>query len=222
VIGPGRSEEPTVPRFIRALTPAGFLLAGLCFVLLFATVSCDAPGGFGRAAPGGTTTYTGLDLSLNGAPSVDRPAPLAQQRDDRLGVQPLAVGLAILIIGGGITATVIRHARQRRITAAGIATAAAVFLVANQVTIQQLLASRLREQLTVPMPAGKRAVDFIHTGSGFAACLLILLGIAVGNATLTAWHWWLLPRQRRQFVARSPVAGLPQPVDPWAGSGDGG
>jgi hypothetical protein len=211
-----------MPRVTRGLTPAGFVLAGLCFLLPFATVSCDAPGGFGRAAPGGTTTYTGVDLVIGGAPAVDKPAPLAQQRDDRLGVQPLAVALAILIVGAGVATAVVSHARARRITGLATATSAAVLLVANQAVTEALLAEQLREQLTEVMPAGKRAADFVHTGQGFGVCLLVLLGVIVGNAITLAWRSWQLRRERRRLVAGSPVAGLPVPVDPWAESADGG
>ncbi|HEY3007721.1 MAG TPA: hypothetical protein VGJ63_06580 [Micromonosporaceae bacterium] len=211
-----------MPRFTRTLTPAGFVLAGLCFLLPFATVSCDAPGGFGRAAPGGTTTYTGVDLVIGGAPSVDKPAPAAQQRNDRLGVQPLAVGVVILIVGAGVATALVRHARVRRITAIATATGAAIALVANQVTTEALLASRLSEQLTEPLPAGKRAADFVHTAEGFGACLLVLLVVILGNAITAAWRSWQARRERRAFAAGSPEAGLPIPVDPWAGSADSG
>jgi hypothetical protein len=210
-----------MPRFARTLTPAGFLLAGLCFLLPFATVSCDAPGGFGRAAPGGTTSYTGVDLVLGGAPSVDKPAPAAQQRDDRLDVQPLALAAAMLIVGAGVATAVLREARVRRLTAIAIGTAAAIVLVANQATTEGVLAARLREQLAVPMPAGKRAADFVHTGEGFGACLLVLLCVIVGNAIAAAWRSWQVRRERRAFVGGSPEAGLPIPVDPWAGSAEG-
>src|SRR5947207_3332653 len=77
-------------RASRWLSPVGFVLVALFFVLPFVSVSCDAPGGFGRAAPGGTTTYTGLTLVTGGTPEVaptDRVRPAADRRDDRLGVQ---------------------------------------------------------------------------------------------------------------------------------------
>jgi hypothetical protein len=147
---------------------------------------------------------------------------MAQQRDDRLGVQPLAVVLAILIVGAGVATTVVSDARARRITALATATSAAVLLVANQAATEALLAEQLREQLTGTMPAGKNAADFVHTGQGFGLCLLVLLGVVVGNAITLAWRSWQVRRERRRLAAGSPAAGLPVPVDPWAGSAEGG
>lgn len=107
--------RPWLRRLARGLTPAAFVLAGPCFLLPFVSVSCAAPGGFGRAAPGGTTSYTGLDLVTGGAPTVTagQLRPAQQQRDDRLPPQLLALAvLGCAALGVGLTA--IRDARWRR------------------------------------------------------------------------------------------------------------
>lgn len=169
-------------RVARVLSPAGFVLVGLCFLLPFAAVSCDAPGGFGRAAPGGSTTYTGFDLATGGEPAVtaDRVRPLQEQRDDRLAPQVLAwVVLGLSAAGLGLAA--VRDRRVRRAGVAVFAVLAGVAHLANQYTVEALLAARLREQLTAPMPAGKSAEDFVQTGPGFGAVLLLVAAIAVGN-----------------------------------------
>ncbi|MCI0686475.1 MAG: hypothetical protein L0Y54_04445 [Sporichthyaceae bacterium] len=166
----------------RGLTPAGFVLVGLCFLLPFAAVSCDAPGGFGRSAPGGTTSYTGFDLATGGEPEVtaDRVRPPEQRQDDRLPPQVLA-GTVLGLSGAGLALAAIRDRRVRRASVAVVAALAAVAHLANQYRVAALLAAQVRDQLTVPMPAGKSAEDFVQTGSGFGAVLLLLAGIATSN-----------------------------------------
>ena len=169
-------------RLVRAGTPAGLVLVCLCFLLPFVTVSCAAPGGFGRAAPGGASSYTGVDLVTGGAPTVtaDRLRPAQQRREDRLPPQLLALAvLGCAAAGLGLAA-----ARDVRLRRSGVLLAAGVGVVlhlANQYTVEMLLAARVREQLTVPMPAGKTAEDFVQTGPGFGAVLLLLVIVAVGN-----------------------------------------
>lgn len=176
-------DAPAHRRVSRWLSPAGLILAGILLFMPFVAVSCDAPGGFGHAAPGGTTTYTGVTLATGGAPDVtrDKVRAAAEQRDDTLGPQPLAIAVVVLILGGLVTAITIESRRRRRITVMIVATVAAVFLAANQVTVRALLESRLREQLTVAMPAGKDASDYVQDQSGFWACLATLLLVAIVN-----------------------------------------
>jgi hypothetical protein len=169
-------------RASRWLSPTGFVLVALFFVLPFVSVSCDAPGGFGRAAPGGTTTYTGVTLVTGGAPDVS-PADRVRSSptSDRLGVQPLAVALLVLAVGGAVAAGVARPALYRRLITATVAAIGLVFLVATRVTVRTQLESRLREQLTVPLPAGKQAGDYVHDQFGFVAGLVVLLSLVAAN-----------------------------------------
>ena len=79
----------------RWLRPAGFVLAGLFLLMPFIAVSCDTPGGYGRAAPGGTTTYTGTDLISGGSPEVTEDK-VREGADQKLDPQPLAMAAALL------------------------------------------------------------------------------------------------------------------------------
>ncbi|HET6215325.1 MAG TPA: hypothetical protein VFE14_20840 [Micromonosporaceae bacterium] len=203
-------------RLTRYFTPTGFVLAALCFLLPFATVSCDAPGGYGRSAPGGTTTYTGVDLVVGGAPTVDPKhlRPVGERWDDRLNPQILAIVTLVLILAG-IATVALRQARVRRAVAAGLAAAAAIFLLANQATTEALLVARLESQLSVPMPAGKGAGDYVKTGNGFGFALIILIAVLLGN--LIAW----LVGRSRPAVTPGPSTDLviaPEPgavQSPW-------
>ncbi|HKD96347.1 MAG TPA: hypothetical protein VKB69_01980, partial [Micromonosporaceae bacterium] len=86
-----------------------------------------------------------------------------------------------LIIVGVVCAVRLRSRLRRRITLTVVGAVAALFLVADQVTVRALLQSRLREQLTVSMPAGKNAADYVRDQGGFWFCLLALLVVTLGN-----------------------------------------
>ncbi|BCJ73971.1 hypothetical protein CS0771_35150 [Catellatospora sp. IY07-71] len=174
-------------RWGRVFSPAGLVLAGLLFLAPFLAVSCDAPGGYGRAAPGGTTTYTGWDLATGGTPDVteDHLLPAAQRRDDVLPPQPLAGAVLVLLVIGVLVAAGVGRARTRRGVVAALAAIAALFLLVNQATVRVLLEERLREQLSAPLPAGKEIGDFVHDQGGFAFSLLALVLVALGN--LAGW-----------------------------------
>lgn len=174
-------------RWGRVFSPAGLVLAGVLFMAPFLTVSCDAPGGYGRAAPGGTTTYTGWDLAVGGTPEVseERLLPVERRRDDVLPPQPLAGAVLVLVVIGGLVAVGVGRARTRRGVVAAVAAVAALFLLVNQATVRVLVEERLREQLSGPLPAGKEIGDFVHDQGGFVFSLLALVLVALGN--LAGW-----------------------------------
>jgi hypothetical protein len=166
------------------------VLALLCFVLPFATVSCGLPDGYGHAKPGGTTEYNGLDLALGGKPDVqpDQLRPATEWREDRIEPQPL-YAIALLVLGAGlVTALMLARQRRRRALMAGLGALAGVALVAGQALVVNTLAVRIREQSAVP--AGKEARDFVGTGVGFWLTLALLALLVAGNLVA------LRPRRR--------------------------
>lgn len=186
-------------RLARGLSPAGLTLAGLCFALPFVTVGCDAPGGYGRAAPGATTTYSGADLLAGDRPSVsppDRLRPVAERRDDRVGPRPGTIAGLALVLAGVVLTVVVADTERRRRFAVASAAGAAVVLAVDQALVESTVTTRLAEQLTVAIPAGHRATDYVDTGGGFWLCLLLLATTAVANAV-----GWLRRRRRRQDAA---------------------
>ena len=171
-------------RLSRGLSPAALTLAGLCFALPFVTVGCDAPGGYGRATPGGTTTYSGADLLAGDTPRVspnDHIRPPEARQDDRIGPRPGAIA-ALVLIGAGIVLTVVTaDTLRRRRAATTVAATAAVVLAVEQALVESTVGTRLAEQLTVPMPAGHQPTDYVHTGTGFWLCLALLVATAALN-----------------------------------------
>ena len=182
------------------------MLAGLCFLLPFVTVGCDTPGGYGRAAPGGSTTYSGVDLAVGGQPDVtpDHVRVLPPGENDRLPAQPAAAVVLVLIVAAIGFGVRVSAPRARRGAVAVLAGVGATALLVNQALVEATITVRVGDHLTRlvqsggAVPAGKTARDYVKTGNGFALCLLLLLVVAVANAV----GWWLA-RPRTALVAHS-------------------
>jgi hypothetical protein len=89
----------------------------------------------------------------------------------------VAAGVAVVALVGA--------ARARRLSAAATAFAAAVLVGAAVAVASSAVADRLRDQLTVEMPAGRTAEDFVGTGTG-ALLSMLVLGV-LGAANLIGW-----------------------------------
>jgi hypothetical protein len=196
-------------RASRWFSLTGFALAVLCFLLPFLTVSC-LPSDYGRSGAGGTTTYTGIDLVTGGEPRVDEEhvLPAERGREDRVSPRPLAVAALAVIVAGAVAAAVLTVPVLRRAVVAATAAVAAVELLLNQALTQQVLADRVREQLTQPLPAGREAVDYVRTQNGFWLCLSVLVLTAAANTI-----GGVLALRRRQPVPADPLS-VPDPVGP--------
>jgi hypothetical protein len=199
-------------RLGRGLGPGAFVLAGFLLAAPFVTVSCDAPGGYGRAAPGGATSYTGLDLVTGGRPTVssDHLRPADHIQPDTIGPQPLAIILLALLAAGAVTAIVLAEPRRRRGAVTVMGGAAVGVLLLNQAVAHNAVEQKLVHQLTVPMPVGHTAKDYVHTGAGFLWCLLVLVVLTVANLIV-----WRRTRTRPSDPgALQPDPSLPTAVDP--------
>jgi len=201
------------------LNLATFVLVGLFFLLPFVTVGC-VPGGYGRTAADGATTYRGVDLVIGAQPVVteDKLRPPDQRRSDRLPPQPLAIAVVLLLAGGVAVAVAAEDPRVRRGAAAAIAGAAALLLFANQAVVHGQLADKVRAQLTQPIPAGHKVSEYVQTRYGFWLSLLTLCGLALTN--LLGWRRLRRARGEQATPPPPPTAvderTLPVPVDPWA------
>jgi hypothetical protein len=213
--GPQRSGWRRVGRWVN---PTTLVLAGLCFVLPFATVACDTPGGYGHAAPGGTTTYTGVTLIVGGHPTVTPPArirPVSEWREDRLWPQPAAGVVLLLVIAATVAAVTISDRRVRRASVAAAAAVGATALLVNQALVESALREQVAVQIAGSLPAGKTVRDYVHAGAGFGFCLILLLLIALGNAI--AW-WRARPRAALVAAGRDVASGATVPTPGPAGT----
>jgi hypothetical protein len=156
----------------RWFRPAGFVVAAFFLLLPFVTVSCDVPGGFGRAAPGGTTTYTGVHLLTGDSPDVTPPEKIrADGQDEKVDPQPLMLVVLLLIVTGVIVVIAVQNQLLRRAIVTVVAGLGAISLLANQIKVQALLRERIRAQVDQPLPPDKQIADYVHNQLGFWACL---------------------------------------------------
>ena len=151
------------------IRPAGFVLAGLLMFLPFISVSCDVPGGYARAQPGGTTEYSGVDLMLGSEPTVDPPDKIREGASGQLPPQPLAIFTVLLLIAGTVITLRVSQTVARRATIALLSGVAAICLVVNQITVQTQLHERVPPK-------------YVHNQSGFWLCLATLVLVMVANA----------------------------------------
>ena len=178
----------------RLLSPAGFGLALLFFLLPFVTVSCGAE--IHNEPLNGTYTYavtfTGLDLATGGAPDIaltsDENGQVATERADAATVaefegqfgsfhpaQPLAIIAALLVLAGMVTSLVLpQHLRG---PVAGAAAIAAIALTMTQVLlVAPAQAAHAYASAESPAPE----VPFsLHTRPAFGFYLTIALLLAV-------------------------------------------
>ena len=179
----------------------------LCFVLPFASVSCDAPGGYGRGQVGATTQYTGVDLVVGAEPRFSPPEkakPPETAHSVKLYPQPAAAAVLLLLVAAIAYGLRAQHPRARRGGVALLTAVAATALLVNQALVESAVAVKLGDQLTEPLPAGKVLRDYVKTGPGFGLCLLLLFLVAVVNTI----GWWTA-RARPALVAGPSTSDLP-------------
>ncbi|RZS32431.1 hypothetical protein EV193_11265 [Herbihabitans rhizosphaerae] len=171
----------------RLLSPAGFLLALVLFLLPFVSVSCEVSG-VGEAH----ATYTGLDMATGGEPDIVRDLPkelLPEDRDldapPRPDVQPLAI-VTMLLIALGAATVLIPALRTRLAGTAAAAAVAAIMLGVTQLVAMSGMDTRLREvagstDAQAPADLSRIIGDAVQTKIGFWLVMLALAMIAAGN-----------------------------------------
>jgi hypothetical protein len=164
----------------RLLSPAGFGLVLILFLLPFATVSCGA--GTERV----DATLSGVDLAIGSMPAVSSPDGSAEtaQAMAELWVQesdlePLAL-LAGCAVVAGMLIGLVRRRPIRFAAGAGIAVLAGALIVAALVRVpSQVRAFLARVAGPDGLPEGTTASTSITYGS--YVVLALLVGLAAGN-----------------------------------------
>jgi hypothetical protein len=164
----------------RLASPAGFVLVLLLFGLPFIAVACEYSGPEGKIRA--SATYTGVDLVVGG--EADLASTVQDERlndvGEALDPQPLVIA-AVVLIGVGAAATLLRPATTRLAAAAGVGTLAAALLFAGEWTARGHLQDVVRPLLS---DSGETLStgELVQTRYGFWIALLGLLGVALGNA----------------------------------------
>lgn len=182
----------------RLLSPAGFGLVLLCFLLPFVGVSCNAQelGSIG-------VDYSGLDLASNGSPSVTvvgdfgGEAPTQAQVADVApdpGTPVLTIAAAVLV-ALGLLASLTPAIRARPLVVVGLALLAGVQLVIAEFVAHGTLIDAVRDRIREVGPGliGEPGVtvddatlsEMVGTRIGFWLALAGLLLIAGLTASLS-------------------------------------
>jgi hypothetical protein len=178
----------------RLLSPAGFALALLLFLLPFVSVSCSAPDTPDETV---TATFAGIDLVTGGTPTfvtsdgtrqevADDGA--AAELDALLGdfypAQPLAILAFVLILAGMVAGLALQH-RRRALVNGALALFAVVLLTIEVIVVAPQKAADVRIAGMVENPN-------MHTTPAYGFWLTIIVLIA-----LTIWQAYVAPRSPR-------------------------
>jgi len=173
----------------RLLSPAGFGLVLLFFLLPFVAISCDTSAGAVEA------TFTGTDMLIGGDPHITGPEELtgAEERDvvalfgGDIDTEPWAIMAALAIIVG-MTFGLVRGRLARHAGGAGLAGLAIALLIAAELhsigRLEDLRSSSIRGALDAP-PEGTTSPRY---GFWLAMTTLALLCVGQGVALARAWR----------------------------------
>ena len=193
----------------RLLSPAGFGLVVLLFLLPFLSVSC----GSGEETAVGT--FTGIDMVVGGEPDLvvssmtDEEAQEAQRGivamfRDQIDLEPLAL-LAGLVLLAAMAAGLVRERMARHGLAVGLAVLATALLSGAVVRSMSRIDEALRSISEEPS-AGGYEVDLRY---GFWLCVAVLGVLTVGHALALVRAWRAPPAKPPE--AAEAVNGEPPP-----------
>lgn len=209
----------------RLLSPAGFGLALLLFLLPFATVSCSDTNDLTPFSV--DYTFTGLDLVTGGAPEINgvlpdddgRPMAVAGVTDEagfaqQFGqpVQPLAVVAVVALLIGMIASFGLRVDLRERVGAA----AALGALVLLLVEVLAILPARAASELARALP-GSGLVTHTTPAVGFYLTVVVLV-LLIGRGIVLARR----PVAAAASPATAPPPTAPPPAEPPPAAGNAG
>jgi hypothetical protein len=179
------------PLLRRLLSPAGFVLAGLCFLLPFVTVSCTNSKGAVSATYSGRILLTGGRAHLTSSLPADpdpaaQPSPplneLAPDYSKPIAAQPLLV-VALILAGLGVVASAVPRPWSRALAHGGVALIATLFLVGGEFIARRAAEFRVTTD-AVGLVGADSPAAVPHTVTleyGFWLALALLLLLAAGN-----------------------------------------
>ncbi len=191
----------------RLLSPAGFGLTLLLFLLPFVSSSCDTAEGPVHA------TFTGVDMLVGGEPDITGPLPLSAEDEQMLfslinvavDTEPWAV-IAAIVIFVGMVWGVVRERLARYAGATGLAVLAIALLVAAELNsiskLKDVRSTRIADL------AGGQLTGPTQPRIGFWLAVATLAVLAAGNA-IALGRAWRDPGRREQ-LAEQPAD---QPAD---------
>jgi hypothetical protein len=173
----------------RLLSPAGFGLVLLLFLLPFLSVSC----GSGEETAVGT--FTGIDMVVGGEPDLvvssmtDEEAQEAQRGivamfRDQIDLEPLAI-LAGMVLLAAMAASLVRERMARHGLAVGLAVLATALLSGAVARATSRINEALRNISEEPSAGGYE----VHLRYGFWLCVAVLGVLTAGHALALVRAW---------------------------------
>lgn len=181
----------------RLLSPAGFVLAGLCLLLPFMTMSCSSKNQ-DAAVEMGTITFTGADLVVGGAPDLKlatEPSPGTVEAEflkdaqanpyldgspEGMTPQRSAIAAAALVVAG-ILISFVPWVRTRQIASAIFALAAAALFYDAFLSTRQLWAEQMLPLVSDDPTTLARLIEMIHPRFGMWLVMGLLIVTALIN-----------------------------------------
>jgi hypothetical protein len=175
----------------RLLSPAGFVLVFLLFLLPFVGISCSAPDVGSLDAD-----VSGFGLVTNADPTFETDSPVADMVAVDSAEMPttdvsLPATLVLVLLAAGAGCAVLARPRTRLLAAGGLAILAAALLVVTQLLAESNLATNAIEnaqviQQTVPQdlsPVTNEGfvADAVNSRIGFWSSLVALVLVAALN-----------------------------------------
>jgi hypothetical protein len=221
------------PLVRRLLSPTGFVLAALCFLLPFLAVRCESPQATGVSAGSLEYRWAGVDLVTGRRPDLE----VRQEQDGNLdngleryaernyagggaftppalvvAAQPLAI-IALALLAIGLASAALPRGRWRAVAGAGSAMLAALALIGAQAHARAQLTARLAELAPAyvgsdDFPDSRR---FVHTMGGFWLAFVLLMVVGLVNVVAAV-------PARRAVDARAGVPDDARAQDPQAGA----
>jgi hypothetical protein len=177
----------------RLLSPAGFALVLLGFLLPFATVSCEAGG------PTIEATFTGIDYVVGGEPDV-RAGQMSEAEaregqyiiaglyENLLDVEPFAL-LAALAAMVAMATGLVRARLLRHSAGAGLAAVVAALLVAAQLRVFDRVDTAQRTVVAGVDPAELGGPWTVTTRAGFWLAVGTAVALLAGHAVALVRAW---------------------------------
>jgi hypothetical protein len=193
------------PLVRRLLSPGGFVLVGLMFLLPFLTVSCSPPNTGAQDSGTFTATYTGADLVagrlpmmtvVQGGPTGETISHGRTVAGAEYGVpnppgamEPFALA-ALVLTALGVLVVLLPRARVRSVASAALALVAALALLAAQLRTAHAV-ERWMSKTYLAVAGGAPDTNvpdvgqFLHIGLGLWLAYGLLLLIGFGNVAVS-------------------------------------
>lgn len=174
-------------RHTRWVRPGTLGLGLGLFALPFVAVSCDAPGGFGRVSPGGTTSWSGYQLATGAEPSrtTENLLPAAEAATDHIGLQPLFTAALVLLIAAVVVSFVVPRVQRRRLLSFWLVAATLAAAIAGVVVASQQVTALVVDQFAGrDLPEDRTPESYVGVQAGFWAFVILLAAILVVDLVL--------------------------------------